>query len=291
MKIVALTVTRNDAWVLGLSMRAALKWVDHTVVLNHASTDETEMVIGSVISENPGKVTVITEKDPVWMEMDHRQRTLDVGRQVGGTHFAIVDSDEVPTANVLPKLRGWFEGLKPGQLLDLPMIPTWGSLDGYRCEASGIWSKSWLTLGFADNRNCFWRPKEDGYQYHNRPPYGTMVEEQKRIRPVGGHNEGGVMHLQFAAIRRLLWKHIFYQMDEVLRWPGREPNLQIAKKYTSSVREQGIQLRPCPKEWWQGYNKDLVNLAHVPWQEAECKRLLKEHGREVFKGLNFFGLL
>jgi hypothetical protein len=292
-KIISLTVARNEEWVIGLSLRAALSWVDYAVVLVHASTDRTFEIVCEIAKEarvkhGEDRVLILQNDNPVWMEMDHRQWTLDEGRKLGGTHFAIVDADEVPSANVLPKLRGWVETLKPGGLLDLPLLPVWGSLDAYRCDPSGMWQKSWLTLAFCDTGKCFWKAKEDGYQYHNRPPYGTLTEEVERFRPVGRHLEGGVMHLQFANQKRLIWKHIFYQMDEVIRWPGREPNLSIAKKYSVAVKENGLVLRPCPKEWWNGYDKELADISGSPWHESWCREMIQKYGPQKFKGINFF---
>lgn len=296
MKIVALMVARNEEWIVNLSLRAALNWVDHAVVLVHASTDSTLQIVGKIAWEQREKygedrVLILKHEDPIWMEMDHRQWTLEEGRRLGGTHFAIVDADEVPSANVLPKLRGWVESLKPGGLLDLPLLPIWGSLDAYRCDPSGMWQKSWLTLAFHDTKTCFWKAKDDGYQYHNRPPYGTLVGDTDRVRPVGRHQEGGVMHLQFASPRRLRAKHAHYKMSEVVRWPGREPNLMIDKKYSMATKESGLIVRPCPEAWWKGYNKDAVTLSHIPWHEEDCKRMWKEHGPAKFKGLDLYGLL
>jgi hypothetical protein len=291
MKIVSLTVTRNEEWVLGLSLRTALQWVDHAIVLDHASTDGTRKIVEEVMTEFPGRVSYFEEKNPVWMEMDHRQRTLDEGRKVGGTHFAIVDSDELPTANVLPNLRGWFEALKDRQLMDLPLIPVWGSLEAYRCDPSGMWQKSWLTLGWKDDGHCFWKAKEDGYQYHQRPPYGTVQEVSNRARPVGRHMDGGVMHLQFANLRRLRAKHAYYKMEEVVRWPGREHISMIEKKYSMATKENGLVIRPCPESWWKGYRKDLVAISNVPWHEDACRALWAKYGPERFKGLDLYALL
>jgi glycosyltransferase involved in cell wall biosynthesis len=66
MKIVSLTVCRNEEWVLGLSLRAALQWVDHAVVLNHASTDRTGLIVAEIMEENPGRVTYLEEMNPGW---------------------------------------------------------------------------------------------------------------------------------------------------------------------------------------------------------------------------------
>ena len=95
MRIVSITPARNESWVLGFSLRAALRWVDHAVVLVHASTDGTLDVARAVQVEHVGRVTIIEESDPVWREMAQRQRLLDTARACGATHVANIDADEV----------------------------------------------------------------------------------------------------------------------------------------------------------------------------------------------------
>lgn len=292
MRIVGLMVTRNEEWVLNLSLRAALRWCDAVVVVDHMSTDDSRNIIRQVTHEVGEERLIFSnwEDTSKWDEMDMRQHSLDLGRRVGGEVFAIIDSDEVPCAYLLPKLRGFCDALKPKQLLDLPLIPIWGSLNVYRVDPIGMWQRSWITLAWRDDGTQFWKAKEDGYQYHNRPPYGTETAEIYRSRPIGSHMMGGVMHLQFASLKRLHAKHALYKMDEVLRWPGRESNAVIDKKYSHATDEKGIAVKWCPTSWWEGYDKGAVNLFHVPWQEAECKRLLSKHGVEKFRGLDLYGL-
>jgi len=291
MKIVGLTVVRNEAWIIGLTLRTALRWVDEEVVLLHACSDGTREIVDKVAAENPGRVTILEEKDPVWMEMDHRQRTLDRGRERGGTHFAIIDADELPTSNIIGQLRGWCGRLRPAQLLDLPMIPVWDGLEMYRCDPGGIWSGTWITLAFRDFEALFWKAKDDGYQYHSRPPYRSLCEVPDRLRFLDRETEGGIMHLQFASKRRFLAKHAHYKMEEVVRWPGREPNIVIDRKYSVVTKEDGAKLKECRPEWWEGYDKQLVDLEHVPWHEAECKKMWKQYGPGKFKWMNLFGLV
>lgn len=289
MKLVSLTVARNEDWIVGLSLRVALRWVDHAVVLCHACEDLTRSIVGDIYKEHPGRVTILDEPERVWMEMPHRQRTLDNGRLLGGTHFAIVDCDEIPTANIVPRMREWTEKLGPGQLLDLPLIPVWGGLDYYRTDPLGDWKRGWVTTAFRDIHGATWKPKEDGYQYHNRPPLGTKVDPANRVMPVGKHAEGGIMHLQFAHRRRLRAKHALYKMDEVIRWPGREPNVLIDQKYSKQLKDDKVVLSPIPMSWWESYDRSLINLEGDPWQEKEVKRLWAQYGSARFKGLDLFG--
>jgi hypothetical protein len=289
-KIVSLTVCRNEDWIIGLSLRAALKWVDASVVLVHSSKDRTLDIVKEVAALHLGKVEILIEENPVWMEMDVRQRMLDKGREMGGDTFAIIDSDEVPTANVLDRMRGWCGELSPGQLLDLPMIPVWNGLEYYRCDRDGVWCKSYITAAFRDAPGLCWKPKDDGYQYHNRPPYGCGLKWEDRKVPLPRHSEGGVMHLQFASLKRLYAKHAHYKMEEATRWKGREANAVIDQKYSIMTRKSGLTLRGIPKGWWAGYDRSLVSLDADPWHIEECKRMWKVHGPEAFRNLDLFGV-
>ena len=101
MLLTALMPVRNEDWIIGFSLRAALQWCDNAVAINHASTDRSAEIIEEIQRET-GRVTVLNEPDPKWDEMNHRQRMLDEGRRIGGTHFAIVDADEVITGHLVP---------------------------------------------------------------------------------------------------------------------------------------------------------------------------------------------
>src|SRR3954468_875088 len=97
MRLIATLPARNEDWCLGLSVRAALRWCDAVVVLNHASSDRTAKILCDVVAEVGNRLRVIHEPNPEWSEMSHRQRLLDEARSMGATHIAIVDADEVLT--------------------------------------------------------------------------------------------------------------------------------------------------------------------------------------------------
>jgi len=104
-KIIGLMLARNEQWVIGSSAKAALRWVDKLVVLDHASADGTRTKLIELAQCNPGRVHILSRDDSQWLEMDHRQATLVEGRRHGGTHFAIIDADEILTANQLDSIR------------------------------------------------------------------------------------------------------------------------------------------------------------------------------------------
>lgn len=284
MKLLALMPVRNEAWILGLSLRVALRWCDGIVVLDHASTDGTAAILDAALAEFGERVIVLREEDPAWSEMAHRQRLLEAGRAAGGTHFAIVDADEVLTGNLLNPIRGIVSGIGPGGLLQVGMPCMWRSLGAYRTDGR-IWARREdLVLAFCDRLSLKWQA--DGYDHHHRQPHGSTTH--RRL----GYAEGGVMHLQWSSWRRLVAKHARYKMMERVKYP-QKPVAVIDRQYSMALDETGLSLQPAPLDWWEPY-ADLMHYADLdatPWQEDECMRLWMEHGAEAFRGLNLFGVV
>lgn len=286
MKLVALMPVRNEQWVLEASIHAALKWVDALVILDHDSEDATPEIIREAVMCEPGRVKALLCGGE-WDEMEHRQVLLEAGRKFGGTHFAIVDADEILTANALGDIRYEIGELEPGECLDVPMIPVWGDLTRYRSDDC-VWTRAWLTIAFCDSPHLSWRPRVDGYQHHHRSPFGALVPSARAISPSLERGHGGVMHLQFADPPRIRAKHALYKMQEVLRWPEREPVGAVDWKYSQALDETGRQLTRCPASWWQGYLMEAISLGDTPWQKAKCVELVREHGAERFEGLELW---
>jgi glycosyltransferase involved in cell wall biosynthesis len=283
MKLIAVMPCRSEAWILRASLEAALKWVDGIVLLDHASIDETPAIIKAAADAYPNRIFCVREDDPSWPEMTHRERLLEMAREAEATHIALIDADEILTANLLSSIRGWFEQLQPGQLIEVPMLAM-RDLDHYQDDQS-VWSGAMLTLGFCDSPNLNWKAAEDGYQHHSRPPYGCIGA---RYQPIRKKDEGGVMHLQFSNTLRLRAKHILYRMIDRLKWPERETVDHLNWKYDLALQPP-TQLRTIPYSWWDGYHKELIDLNGVPWHEEEIRRLLREQGHGPFEGLDLKG--
>ncbi len=283
MKLIGIMPARNEEWVLGASLRAALMWCDEVVVLDHASTDGTRAIINKVAAEHLHRVGLADVPEPRWSEMAHRQTLLEMARMRGATHVAIVDADEILTGNLLPTIRGRIEALQPGETLHVGMLAMWRSLDHYRVGDS-IWAgRNDLTLAFADAPHLNWNANS-GYDHHHREPHGS-----KRKPPL--YVDGGCMHLQWASWRRLVAKHCAYKMSERLKYPDKSV-AEIDRMYSLALDERGLELDRVPVDWWVPYAhlRQYIDLWADPWQAAQCKAWMAEHGAERFKGLDLFGV-
>lgn len=285
MKLCALMPVRNEDWILGLSARVVLRYADHLVVLNHASTDRSAELLGAIADEHPGRVTVLEETDGKWDEMAHRQRMLEAARAAGATHIAITDADEVLTGNIVPMIRDLIENLPPRSIMMLPGYNLRGGIDKY--HSNGIWANRWFSFAFQDDPALGW----NGDRFHQREPMGAPFV----LRRTGTPGNGGIMHLWGANERRLVAKHRAYKITERLRWPDKSI-AEIDRLYSLAIHGQPGDRRADWRythvlpEWWDPY-VDLVKHLDIyaePWQEAECERLIAQHGADHFAGLDLF---
>jgi hypothetical protein len=279
--LIGLTITRNESWVIGYSLRAALGWCDHVVVLCHACEDNTAEIV-EIVSRETSRVTVLYEDNPVFEEMDYRQRMLEAARLLGASHIAILDGDEVVTASLQSAIRYRISLLPSGGVLVTPIHNLWRSLDRYRND-DRKYGNGWVILAFGDEPHAEWRPAEDGYQFHQRLPRGRWLSPMRW--PVE-RELGGLMHLQHASWPRVVAKHRWYKVTETLRWPHRDREV-VRKLYGAALDEADIRVLPAPAGWWaHGLDRSLINLDAPSWHAAEVDRLIVEHGRQKFTGLD-----
>ena len=297
MNLVGIMPARNEDWVLGLSARVALMWCDRLVLMNHASTDGTQRIIDELCEEFPTRVHAGYIHSDQWDEMKHRQLLLQatrnyVGDITGATHIALIDADEILTGNLVGNIREHVAALSLGEMLTLPLYNLRGGLNRY--HLNGIWGQRTVSVAFKDVNTASFK----GDRFHSREPDGV----QWRAAKMRGVNQGagGVMHLWGASERRLIAKHAHYKVTETLRWPEKDRGT-IDREYSQSVKGRPWigdtpdkwTFAEVPGTWWQPYDSisgGRLNVDGIPWQEEEVRRLVAEHGRERFAGLDLFGL-
>ena len=285
--------------MLGLSARVALQWCDSLVILDHASTDGTAWMATELQHEFPGRVFVIRLTDPTWEEMRHRQMMLEEARRISATHIAIVDCDELLTGNLLGSIRGHIEASGANML----MLPGYNLRGLNLYHSNGVWGNRWFSTAFKDNPQANWA----GAGQHHREPHGITWG---RVKPVK-QGDGGVMHLWGASERRLRAKHALYKINEILK-PIQDRDYktleEIDRVFSWAIKGDVANgygtpatwtYADVPAEWWEPYRSisDQVGFAeipfpmdHPPWQAARVRELLKIYGRELFSGLDLFGI-
>ena len=132
-KIVGLVPVRNEAHCISTCLRALALYTDAIVVLDDASEDATVAVVESLAQEC--RVEKILKKTTWYRdEPGDRNWLLKTGREIGGTHFVVIDADEMFTANFQKNflLHSLILRLNPGDRLKLNWIQLWASPNYYK---------------------------------------------------------------------------------------------------------------------------------------------------------------
>lgn len=278
---------REESWILGFSARVALSYCDSLVLYLHACTDGSLNIARKLHASYPGRVVVATNDSEKWDEMAQRQEALRIARDHGATHAAIVDSDEVASAQLATAAREMAEKLAPGQIISQAAV---NLRNGWNYHANGLWANRRFDWIFRDAPHLCWK----GDKFHSRAP-----DNSRSVMPYPS-NHTPILHLWGYEERRLIAKHSLYKLTERLRFPAR-PVKSIEHEYSLAIKgshEIGWgnpatwTYAAVPDKWLAGYQcmiEDHLVQGEIPWQEAEVKRLLELHGRSKFDGLDLFG--
>ena len=142
-KIVALVEVRNVEPVIDAFLSAIHQVVDSVVIIDDHSVDGSRNRIlsyNSRLQENNRRnkpfVEVLLNKTGSWLreELLDRQLLLDAGREIGGTHFVLLDYDEYLSSNCIRDgtIRSKILDLNPGESLFIPWTEAWKSLTKQR---------------------------------------------------------------------------------------------------------------------------------------------------------------
>lgn len=268
MKLISLTICRNSAWSIRAVLAHALQYCDRAVVLSHASEDNTD----DIVLEFGERVHLVNATGESWDEMTHRQLTLFFGRELGGTHFVILDDDEMMAQHLVPLARQRIKALAPGELMRMPMPNLWRSVDQYRSDPESPFTRCVKSVAFADSPELHWK-SSDGYQHHHTHPFNC--------RPVLWAPDGpaGWLHFQHANWDRLITKQYWYMCMELCRYG------EVRANYQGTMDETGIGFSPVPEQWKSPLWDD-IDLTAEPWQVNDIRRMVAEKGLQFFTSHN-----
>lgn len=280
-KIVGLVTVRNESAIVGQALRLLSLFTDAIVLLDDASTDDTVAVCEAHATSC--RVQHIIRKR-TWFrdEPGDRNRLLNAGRAIGGTHFIVIDADECFTANLLRNgfLRRTLLSLQPGEILELQWLQLWRSTSSYRDDGS-IWSNSYKAVAFSDNWSSHYTSE---FIHTPRIPKGIAG---RTIRVSGP--EVGLMHFQFTNWGNLLLKQAWYRCMERIRTPEK-PDAEINERYAPSKDERDMVLRGAPEAWFSGYPLFDHDCYQKPdnWRMEQVLAWFARYGRERFTGLDIW---
>ena len=282
-KIVGLISARNEAKIIAPCLQALSYYTDAIVFLDDASEDDTVRLVKAMAAEY--NIETIIEKG-AWHrnEPADRNALLQAGRKIAGTHFIVLDADEMFTANCAGCgiLRNRIAQLQSGDKLILPWIQLWRGIDQYRADDS-VWAHNHKAFIFCDDGNCC---------YASDFIHTARVPENLAGKPclIAG-NTLAVMHFQFVNWRNMLVKQAWYRCLERLRRPDKSA-VAINRRYAPSKDETNMRLKNVPAEWFAGYDFFKPDAYHLPdtWREQQVLEWFRKYGEAAFADLDIWDI-
>lgn len=280
-KFVGLVPVRNEEIMIEHCLRALACYTDAIVVLDDCSTDNTCAIVEALAQEC--NVVKIIHKT-AWHrdEPGDKNMLLQAGRDAGGTHFIVIDADEMLTANFMHnnQLRATVQQMSPGDTLALCWIQLWRSVNHYRFDNS-VWTWNYKTIIFADNKTAAY---SSGFIHTAPVPNGLRGKK----RQLDGY-EYGLLHFQFVNWHNLLVKQAWYRCLERMRYPNKTDQA-INRTYAASKDERSLKLQPVPQAWFAAYpffDPELFNTTET-WRKEQVRAWFSEYGTEFFKKLDIW---
>jgi glycosyltransferase involved in cell wall biosynthesis len=241
-KIVGLMPARNEGAKIQFALRALAQHTDAIVYLDDCSLDDTLSRVNECREECRVE-QVLTKHQWVRDEPADRNRLLNAGREIGGTHFIVIDADEALTSNFLEDdlLKRRILDLAPGDQLALRWIHLWRNVGFFRTDGDKGTARFKYCI-FCDDR---------------RARYSSEFIHTSRIPRVNGNKyrlEGpfGLLHFQFVNWENLVLKQKWYRWLERVYQP-QKPIEDILTRYGKSEDEDGLVIESCPPKWFETY--------------------------------------
>lgn len=308
-KIVGLVAARNEALLIEQCIRALACYADEIVMLDDCSTDNTVAIVESLADECRVK-TIIKKNSWARDELADKNRLLQAGRALGGTHFIVLDADEmfVATAQERFWLRRYILSLKPGQVLGFPMINVWDGIEQYRDdEHCNPFDAQWKSIPavFCDDGVCSYdvntRMGPSGAIHVFRYPYSLIRLDPKNLL-TATNLDIGILHFKCVNLPDLIVKKVWYMCFEYIHANTRartqedrenhaaQVNKFYREEFQSLLLDQSAMKLSHIKPAWIAYDffkKFNSAYYHTMHQEriSEIKGWFKEYGLDYFKPL------
>lgn len=273
-KIIGLIPVRNEQALIALCLRSLALYTDAIVVLDDASEDNTLAIIESLAQEC--HVEKIIRKK-VWVRDEPGDKTvlLKAGRELGGTHFIVIDADEMLCAPCAQHdvLKNYIKQLNPGDRLCIRFYELWGSIDHYREE-----QPKHIACIFCDDGQA-------------RYIFSTFIHTSRHPNLTSGANlilendDFALLHFDCVDLARYAIKQTWYRCLERVQVPAKLI-ADINAFYNPDRLKKEMPLYPTKAAWFDYpfFNKNALAAMHT-WHEKQMQQWIATYGKDYFAGI------
>ncbi|PKN03213.1 hypothetical protein CVU75_03410 [Candidatus Dependentiae bacterium HGW-Dependentiae-1] len=286
-KIVGLVPVRNEEQYIDQCLRALALYTDAIVVLDDASTDNTVAIVESVAQECHIERII---KKQIWFrdEPGDRNKVLQAGREIGGTHFILLDADEMFTAPCLKNnfLRNKILVMEPGERIIFSWICLWKNLSQFQVYEDKN-KKTSLELKhfiFCDDGISEYHSE---FIHTHRYPTTLCQGKEIGITPIETY---GVLHFMAVNWRNMRIKQAWYRCLERIRVPEKSIEL-INRHYDFRESEQNRCCLHASQSWFAyPFFKPAAYEAPEQWREKQILSWFSQYGKDFFADLDIWDI-
>lgn len=281
MKLIALVIFKNEENFLAGYMENLSQYVDAIVGYDDGSEDSSLL---SFVSH--GGIIADARAEQSFSDGGHdemRQIVLDKGRDMGGTHFIILDVDERLYCSNKFFFLEHLKHLKSGQKLALDWINLWNSYDSYCIQGFPFAPRKKAFL-FCDNSEMKYPVKikhKDIFHFDRLPRMKNaekwmLMDSEKTV----------VLHLQHLNFDQVKIKKIWYQILELIENPYSAVYLNNLYKDSTPM---DFKTAPSKKVWRDSFSTEInkYNFEN-DWRYIEILQKFDVYGIKFFEKLNIW---
>lgn len=230
-RIIALLAFRNEAIFLPIFMTRIRGIVDEVLGYDDSSSDSSRKIFesygGRIIENIPSKKTGIGATKEI------RTLLLEEGRRRGGTHFVVLDADEIFVGSDNEKIRKRILQLKQAEKLICDWVMLGSSIGSFLNEKS-VWQKRGKDFAFADSITL--KYPNDPFVHFARTPINPEVENDfSKSEP-----NFAVLHLQFVNWELGQIKQCWYRLQETIRLRRNYTKVNQRYSFTKEVQSPEV---------------------------------------------------
>lgn len=270
-KIIALLPFKNEAHNLFAYMKNMSKLADLIIGFDDNSSDNSL----EIFKDLGGLPLTFDLKNNFSRGGQYKIRNalLNKGRELGGTHFIILDADEVFNETFTDVGRNYIQKLKPGEVLQLLWISCYPDMSHY-VSGDSPWTPRYHDFIFCDSKQLYY-PKS-GLHFGRIPVFsGRRMQVDSNI--------GVVLHKQFIFKEDFELKQCLYRMHEFLEGKSNA----FAINHTYSITRQGFNdVKSLPHNWQS--KEGFFSSSISSWRKDELRSMLNSYGVRKFRNLDIW---
>jgi hypothetical protein len=272
MKVIGLMITKDEEWIIESSLRVLSKFVDEIIILDDSSDTTVDKIRKLQIDDDEIYLYFQREFPKLKCYCDYRQKLLEIGRKHDGTHFVVLDADEMFPEYAMYDFRDDIKKLEPGVAYQYEVMDFYGSPFEY--VPGGNIGPNLIDAVFCD----------DGEMQYD---YLPIHEKRTPVKRYQRHYGYPLLHYGYLSLIKMYRKRTYYKLMEYINNVSSVPAINWKYRLWGLDRK----IRQAPSGW---YHDDVVEYYELIQDNGEhfqhkIEEIFKKYsGDENLSGIDYW---